>query len=191
MLEREVTLIERAKKKDEQAFLTLIQRYMYVIRAVIGKYIYRITGHEEEDIVKMVVLYAWEKIPDLRGGEEAFKCWLGRKTQWICLDLLRKQTKTGEAIPIEALDDYRPEYPQDPGPSTLDLVLTDEREKLFKKAMNSLPDAYKNAVSLRYRGLSYTEIAHAKSIDIKTVGSRLNRGIKRMRTMLEQQGVLD
>jgi DNA-directed RNA polymerase specialized sigma24 family protein len=86
---RGVELIEQAKQKDEQAFLVLIERYMYVIRAVIAKYIKRITNYEEEDIVKMVVLYAWEKIGDLRGGEEAFKCWLGRKTNWICLDLLR------------------------------------------------------------------------------------------------------
>lgn len=184
-------MIEQAKQRDEQAFVALIQRYMYVIRAVIGKYIQRITGYEEEDIVKMVVVYAWEKIPELRGGEAAFKCWIGQKTRWTCLDLLRAQAKKGEAVGIETLSDHDAHYPRDPGPSTLETIVTEEKEILFKEAMNALPEAYKNAVSLRYQGLSYTEIATAKSIEVNTVGSRLSRALTMIRDFLTKRGVLD
>lgn len=184
-------MIERAKNKDEQAFLALIQRYLYVIRAVIGKYIRNIIGYEEEDIIKMVVVYIWEKISELRGGEEAFKCWLNRKTHWICLDLLHKQKKEGQTIPIESLNNHKAEYPQNPAPSILETILTEEQERLFQDAMNSLPEIYKCVLSLRYRGLSYTEIAEILKIDIKTVGSRLHRGINMIKKILDKQGVLD
>ncbi len=184
-------MIERAKKKDEQAFLELIQRYLYVIRAVIAKYIQRITGYEEEDIIKMVVLYAWEKITEFRSGEEAFKCWLSHKTNWICLDLLRKQKDEGKTIPINSLDNHEQGYPRDPDPGILETVLKEEKERLFQNAIGSLPELYKSAVSLRYRGLSYAEIAEILEIDIKTVGSRLNRGIKMIKDILEKKGLLD
>ena len=184
-------LIERAKKKDEEAFLELIQRYMYVIRAVIGKYIRNIIGYEEEDIIKMVIVYAWEKISELRGGEQAFKCWLSRKTNWICLDLLRKQKHEGTTISIESLGDHKQEHPQASDPSTLEIILTEEKEQLFRDAMEALPEVYRNTVSLRYRGFSYAEIADILEVDIKTVGSRLNRGINMIRDILEKKGALD
>jgi RNA polymerase sigma-70 factor (ECF subfamily) len=184
-------LIEHAKHRDEQAFLVLIQRYMYVIQAVIRKYIRSIINYEEEDIIKMVVLHAWEKISELRGGEEAFKCWLGRKTNWICLDLLRKQKQEGNIIPMETLNDHAQDYPQNSGPTTLEILLTEEQESLFQEAMNSLPEVYKQTISLRYRGLSYAQIAEILEIDSKTVGSRLNRGINMIKNSLEKRGVLD
>jgi RNA polymerase sigma factor (sigma-70 family) len=178
---REVDLIERAKKKDEEAFLELIQCYMYVIRAVVGKYIR----------IKMVIVYAWEKISELRGSEQAFKCWLSRKTKWICLDVLRKQKHEGTTIPIESLDDYQHEYPQSSDPNTLEIILTEEQEQLFREAMSVLPELYRNTVSLRYQGFSYAEIAKILEIDIRTVGSRLNRGVKMIRDILEKKGVLN
>jgi RNA polymerase sigma-70 factor (ECF subfamily) len=164
---------------------------MYVIRAVIGKYIRNIIGYEEEDIIKIVIVYVWEKISELRGGEEAFKCWLSRKTNWICLDILRKQKAEGKAIPIEDLNDHQQEYPQNPDPGALEIILTEEKENLFRDAINSLPQPYKSTVSLRNQGLSYAQIAEIQSIDLKTVGSRLNRGIKLIKDMLDKKGILD
>ncbi|MCP4399860.1 MAG: RNA polymerase sigma factor [bacterium] len=182
-------MIEQAKQRDEEAFLALIQRDMPVIRAVIAKYIQRITAYEEEDILKIVVLYAWEKISDLRGGEEAFKSWLGQKTHWICLDLLKKQKKEGNPIPLDSLGAYERISPQNPGPNILEIILTEERNTLFQDALDALPEVYKNAVSLRYRGLSYAQIAEILDIDIKTVGSRLHRGIQIIKHILEKRGV--
>jgi RNA polymerase sigma factor (sigma-70 family) len=188
---RGIGLIERAKQKDEQAFLALIQRYMPVIRKVIAKYIRRIAGYEEDDIVKMVVLYAWEKIPDLRGGEDAFRCLLRQKTNWVCLDLLQKQKKEGNPISIDNLSDYHQVYPHDPNPGTLEMLLAKEKKQLFREALDALPEPYKSTVSLRNQGLSHAEIAKSQNIAINTVGSRLNRGITYMKEILEKRGILD
>ena len=184
-------MIERAKQRDEQAFLELIQRYMYIIQAVIAKYIHRIPGYDEEDICKIVILAAWEMISELRGGEESFRCWLGRKTNWICLDLLRKQRKEGEPVSLETFMDHESEYPQHSGPSSLEMIVTEERKRLLQGTIHALPEPYKSAVSLRSQGLSYVQIAAIKGISIKTVGSQLNRGIAMVRKMLERQGALE
>ena len=184
-------MIERAKKKDEEAFLALIQRYMYIIRAVIAKYIRNILECDEDDIVKMVILYIWNKIAEFRGGEEAFKYWVGRKTNWICLDLVRAQKEKGHQLPLDTLSDHDAEYPTSPDPGPLDTVLAEEKLRAFQGALSSLPDTYKSVLSLRYQGLSYAQIADVLDIDIKTVGSRLNRGIKMMRAFLREENILN
>lgn len=189
--ERAISAIEQAKQRNAEAFLAVVQKYLYVIRAALARYIQNIRGYEEEDIIKMVILAAWEKIADLRGGEESFKCWLSRKTHWICLDLLRAQKKTGAMIPVESLADHHQECPPDPSPTILEIMLTEEKRSIFEGAINTLPEVYRQALSLRYQGLEYADIADVLAIDIKTVGSRLNRGIKLIRAHLTQQGFLD
>ncbi|GAK60196.1 RNA polymerase, sigma-24 subunit, ECF subfamily [Candidatus Vecturithrix granuli] len=186
----EIEVIEQAKRRDEQAFLILIQRYTSVIQAVVAKYIRNIRDYEEDDIVKMVVVYVWEKISDFRDGEEGFKCWVSRKTNWICLDILKQQQQAGDPIPIDALNDHEQQYPRNHDPTPLETVLTEEKEQLLQNAMNALPDAYQAVLALRYRGLSYTQIAEILNIEINTVGTRLNRGIKMIQTELEKADVL-
>lgn len=186
----EIEVIEQAKRRDEQAFLTLIQRHKYLIQAVIARYIRNIRDYKEDDIVKMVVVYVWEKISDFRDGEQGFKCWISRKTNWICLDILKQQQQEGEPVPIDALNDHGQQYPRNHDPNPLETVLTEEKEQLLQNAMNALPDAYQTVLALRYRGLSYTQIAEILHIDINTVGTRLNRGIKMIQVELEKTGVL-
>lgn len=183
-------MIEQAKQRDEEAFLTMIQRYTYVMQAVIAKYIRNIRDYEEDDILKMVVVYVWEKISEFRDGEEGFKCWVSRKTHWICLDILKQQQQEGDPIPIDALNDHRQQYPRNHDPNPLEAVLTEEKELLLQEAMNALPENYQAVLSLRYRGLSYAQIAEILHIDINTVGTRLNRGIKLIKAELEKTGVL-
>ncbi len=184
-------MIERAKNRDEQAFLALIQRCLFVIRAVIGKYIRNITGYEEEDIMKMVIVYAWEKITEFRGGEEAFKCWLRRKTQWICLDLLQKQKQEGKTIPLGPSNDNSSYDPPDPAPNPLEELAQKEKLEAVQNAMNALPEQYKRVISLTYRGLSYKEIAEILNIPIGTVMSRLNRGKEQIKTLLNEWGMFN
>jgi RNA polymerase sigma factor (sigma-70 family) len=65
------------------------------------------------------------------------------------------------------------------------MILAQEKEQLFLDAMNALSGTYKQVLSLRYQGLSYAQIAEILDIDIKTVGSRINRGIKLIKNSLK------
>lgn len=184
-------LIEKAKQKDKEAFFLLIQRYMAVIEVVIRKYIRNIVGHEEEDVARMVILWAWEKIPTFQDGETGFKCWLSQKAKWICLDLLAEQKKKGIHLSIDHEDTHVPIDPEDPTPGALENLLQEEREQVYQEALDRIPEEYRTVISLRYTGLSYKDIAKTLDIDIKTVGSRLNRGIKMLREHLQKQGFLE
>ncbi len=182
-------LIEKARQRDQDAFSVLIERYLYVIEAVIGKFIRNIVGHEEDDIVKMVVLYAWEKIPTFQDGESGFKCWLSQKARYISLDILAAQKKRGVHVSID--DNETGVNPKDPAPGVLDVMVESEKARAFHSALQTLPDDFRAIVSLRYEGLSYKEIAETCEIPVKTVGSRLNRAIKMIRNTLEKQGFLE
>ena len=182
-------LIERAKQRDQNAFATLIERYLYVIEAVIRKFIRNIVEHEEDDIVKMVVMWAWEKIPTLQDDERGFKAWIGQKTRFTCLDILKAQKERGIHVSVD--DDETGVNPQDPAPGSLDMMMESEKEAAFRSALQALPDDFRAVVSLRYEGLSYKEIVEICGIPIKTVGSRLNRAIKMIRENLKQQGILE
>ena len=182
-------LTEQAKQRDSQAFAFLIQREMSVVEAVIRKYIRNIVGYEEEDIVTMVIVYAWEKISDFRDSDVGFKYWITQKAKWLCLDLLAEQKKQGIHISVD--DNESVMVPEDPAPNILETMLEVEKEQIFRAALQSLPDEFRKVISLRYEGLSYQEIAGQLRITIGTVGSRLNRGIRMIRDDLAKQGLLE
>ncbi len=182
-------LIEKAKQRDQDAFAVLIERYLSVIEAVIRKYTRNIVGHEEGDLVRMVVLYAWEKIATFQDGEIGFKCWIRQKAKWTCLDVLAEQKKRGVHVSLD--DEETGVNPKDPAPGTLDMLVASEKAQAFRSALQILPDDFKVVFSLRYEGLSYKEIAETCDIPVKTVGTRLNRAIKMIRHNLEKQGFLE
>jgi RNA polymerase sigma-70 factor (ECF subfamily) len=69
-------------------------------------------------------------------------------------------------------------------------VLAKFAEQDFVKAMESLPDGYREAVILSdLQGLSYEEISKALDIPMGTVRSRLNRGRRQLQKALWEEAV--
>src|SRR5690349_14005134 len=126
------------------------------------------------------------------------RAWLYRILTNTYINDYRKRTRQG--VPVN-LDQYETadefyfynklaqsavDEKQDPAKA----VLAKFAEADFIKAMESLPDGYREAVILSdLQGLSYEDIAKSLNIPLGTVRSRLNRGRRQLQKVLWDEAV--
>lgn len=179
-----LSLIDQAKQRDEHAFLELLRRYAYIIVSVIRHYLHQIVGYDEDDLHQEIRLRAYHIMPDFRGDDVAFQCWLRRSTRGLCLNILEKQ-RQHEMIDMETLCQASLEHAL-PTTSLAPDAEYQRQQTLasVEEAIAALPEHFRNVVVLKdINGLRYEEIAAALKIEVGTVKSRLGRA----RTILREQ----
>jgi RNA polymerase sigma-70 factor (ECF subfamily) len=185
----EEEFIEKLKTGDAEAFDTLVTRYTNDIYALL----LRITEDvkEAEDLTQETFLRALKSINKFRGDADLktwlfriainqsrnrFRWWKRRKREkTISLDapIGESQTPLGETF---SGDSKNPE----------ENVLQKEKMDSLKKALQALPEIFREAVILcDIEGLSYEEIANTLDINLGTVKSRIARGREELRKKLE------
>lgn len=178
-------LIEEAKRRNERAFLTLMQRYLHIVIAIIRQYIRNIVGYEEQDVIQEITLAAYEIMPHFRGNELSFQCWLRRSTKGLCLNMLEKQRKQ-EMVELDALcrESYQQALPNlFPTPDTA--MTHKEMAASVQQAMAELPEHYRKIITLKdIDGLRYHEIAKILGLEEGTVKSQISRARALLRDKL-------
>lgn len=160
-------LIQRFLAGEEVAFERLVERYYQRI----DRLAQQVVRHPmvAEDITQEVFLRAYRALPRFR-GEASFYSWLYRITINLCLNYLRRQ-----AHQIDTAQDAEASALPAADPSVV--LETQERERLIRGAIGTLPSHYRIAIILReLEGLSYQEIAAILDIPLGTVKSRINFG---------------
>jgi RNA polymerase sigma-70 factor (ECF subfamily) len=169
-------LVERAQHGDKHAFELLVVKYQRKLGRLVSRFIRNPT--EVEDVVQEAFIKAYRALPSFR-GESAFYTWLYRiginaAKNYLMSEGRRPPTTTEfdseEAEGFEDADQLRN-------------INTPENELMSKqiaetvnKAMDSLPEELKTAITLReIEGLSYEEIANMMNCPIGTVRSRIFR----------------
>lgn len=153
---------------------------------------------EAEDAVAETVAKAWEHLDELR-DRDRFRGWLFRILRNCCLGRRRRQAARPEQVPL------RDEETEGPGFSLFDRLhqpfllwwsnpeeefLGGLFERDFKRALDELPPAYRDAVVLAdVNELTYAEIADALQVPIGTVRSRLARGRSQLQERLWEHAV--
>ena len=184
----EIEFIERLKIGDAAAFDTLVLRYSADIYAVL----FRLTQDAEEaaDLTQETFLSALKAIGKFR-GEADLKTWLTRiainesrnRFRWW-KRRFREKTVSLDA-PVGEAETPLGETVSSHFASPEDAVLQRERETALTKALNGLPEIFREAIVLcDIEGLSYEEIASALEINIGTVKSRIARGREELRRKL-------
>lgn len=178
------SLIEQAKHQNEHAFLALMQRYLYIVVAIIRQYIHKIVGYEEADLQQEITLAAFQIMPRFRGDELSFQCWLRRSTTGVCLNILEKQRRQ-EMVELDALclESYQQALPDHfSSPDTI--LARKEIAEAVRQAIAELPEHHRRVVILKdIEGLRYHEIARVLGIEEGTVKSQLSRA----RTLLREK----
>ncbi len=111
-----------------------------------------------------------------------------RPRAWLSTILHRKAVSR---IRRESVRAARPLEPSDmhvssPDPGPLDTAAMLEREQLLLRAMEALREPYRTAIYLRYReGIGATDIAERTATPVKTVRTRLHRGLSELREELD------
>lgn len=163
----ERVLITRAQAGDAASYETLVNAYMdRLFRMILS-----VANNREdaEDALQETLLNAFHALPEFR-GESSFSTWLCRiaintTRNWIRGNMRRSSERIAKRLALVGGE----------SPRQVDLeVLENERRRMLRAALLSLPDHYRDVLLLRhYEDLSYEQISQVLDIPIGTVRSRL------------------
>ncbi|MBP5094170.1 MAG: sigma-70 family RNA polymerase sigma factor [Abditibacteriota bacterium] len=169
-------LIAASGKGDTEAFDELIRKY----EKRVYNFAYRLTGNSSDaaDVAQEAFIRAYRSVKSFR-GDSSFTTWMYRITTNIYLDM-RKKASFGKVVSIEERaekkESGRSAEIADPAPPPEELAITEERRKIIRDAVNSLPEQHRIVITLfRFEERTYEEIASILNIPVGTVKSRINR----------------
>jgi RNA polymerase sigma-70 factor (ECF subfamily) len=188
MRDSEKILIKRSKNGDIGAFEDLIEEYQQKVFNIA----LRMLGNYEDasDIAQEVFIKVFRAIKGFK-GKSSFSTWLYRIATNTCLDELRKRKNKkvlyiDEDIKLEDSDLQRQIEDDSPTPD----VIAEKKEigAIVNEAIDKLSDEHKAAIILRdIQGFSYLEIAEILNCPEGTVKSRINRGRRTLKELLENK----
>ena len=169
-------IIDGCKSGDADSYALLVDRYA---NRCYG-YFYRLTGNRDlsDELLSELFVKLVEKIGSYKGG--AFESWLFRIASNIFHDHLR-----GKQRRRKLLDARRAELELgSKAPRRSDAK--DEKLDRLQIQLHRLDDDTRDLILLRfYSELSFKEIARIRSEPIGTALSKLHRGLKKLRELME------
>ena len=174
-LDLDQELVRRVQRGDSTAFDALVRKYQHRIVGLIGRYVS--DWSECQDVAQEVFMRAYRALPNFRGDAQ-FYTWLHRIAVNTAKNHLVSQNRRPPTDDIDAAEAEQ----FDVGMRLRDTdtpeheLLRQEIERTVMRAVESLPEDLKTAITLReVEGLSYDEIAQRMECPIGTVRSRIFR----------------
>ncbi|MCW5936871.1 MAG: sigma-70 family RNA polymerase sigma factor [Fimbriimonadaceae bacterium] len=149
---------------------------------------------EAEDLVQDTYLKAWRGFDSYMPGRP-FLNWLLRIMQRAYLDQRRRENPIRKADSLNAMvspnDGEVQEIPiADEARNAEEILLMEEFSAELRNSLTELPTVYRSAIVLcDVEGLSYEEIAERQKTTIGTVRSRIHRGRKLLREIVQKKGL--
>jgi RNA polymerase sigma-70 factor (ECF subfamily) len=180
-------LISKAKSGDENALQELLSKY----KIAVYNLIYRMVKdkQEAEDLTQETFIKTFKSLPSFN-EEYAFSTWIFKIATNNCIDFFRKRKLKTYSLdkPIQyKTSEIQQEHP-DPDFNAEKNMLARERSDMIKKAIDSLPEKYKEAIVLRHRQeKSYEEIAEMLDLPLGTVKARIFRAREMLNKALKDK----
>ncbi len=160
---------------NEGALQILISRHLRSIY----NFAYSIVGGapEAEDVVQEAFVKIWKNLKKF-DPEKGFRTWAFSITRNTAIDYLRKR----KAIPFSYFDDEKEgkfaESIKDEESSAEEVFDMDYQDKEVAKAVDALPEIYREIISLRLaEDLTFEEMAEIMGESVNTIKSRHRRGV--------------
>ena len=177
--------VAQLRRGDLDALSSLVSRYQnrlyrFLLRLVRDR-------SEAEDLFQQTWVHVAEKIRRFDPNRN-FDAWLFTVARNLAIDHLRRVRPASLDQPVSedesqgtAVDRL---VAKDPAP--LERMLENERASRLGTALDELPIAYREVMTLRFEEeMKIEEIAQVLSIPLSTVKSRLRRSLEQMRQCLE------
>ena len=180
-------LVEKAKKGNEKAFTSLMNRYRDSIYFLIFKMVNN--SVDAEDLTIETFGKAFQSI-DTFIPKYAFSTWLFKIATNNCVDFIRKKqmSPTSYDMVYDNLDNIAGTLQSDlPDPE--ETLINRQKIAEIKNVLNHMKPRYKKLIQLRYyKEYSYEEIADELKIPIGSVKVELYRAKAMLHDMLTKIG---
>lgn len=168
-------LVARVQKGDKKAFDLLVLKYQHKILSLISRYIRN--SDEVQDVAQEAFIKAYRALPNFR-GDSAFYTWMYRIAINTAKNHLvaRQRRPPGVDIDISDAEHFDGDFQLKDIENPENILFGGELKEVVERAIRSLPDDLRTAVTLReFDGLSYEDIAAAMACPVGTVRSRIFR----------------
>lgn len=165
---------------DGNALRMLMERHGDALTLYINGYIHDI--HEAEDV--MIEAFSRMILARPRLVPNGFKSYLYKTARNLALRLIEKRRRM-RSFSLEGLED------EPDSESLVDKVVqSEEQNRILRQCMERLSPDYCEALYLLYfENMSYAQAAQVMGKSIKQIDHLLERGKKRLRLLLEQEGI--
>jgi len=168
-------IIAGCKRKEAESFSLLVDIYS----GRLFGYFYRLTGKRQvsEDLLSELFVKLVEQIKSFRGG--SFESWLFKIARNIFRDYLRAKQRYGKL-----LDEKKKRIEE----NTVEAKTTEtDRFDKLQIQLDKLDADTRELIMLRfYSQLSFKEMSQMRGEPIGTVLSKVHRGLKKLRELMEQ-----
>jgi RNA polymerase sigma factor (sigma-70 family) len=166
-------VVELARRGEDDAWRTLIDRYKPIIRAV-GRG-YRLPGNDVDDVIQTVCLRLFENLGRIR-TPQALPAWLVTTARRECLRLVRRRS---QFIPMDSIDELD-------GHETHGVdadLLRAELAQALRAGLTELTRTQRDLLLLLAddRPHTYREIGRLLAMPIGSIGPTRARGLTRLR----------
>lgn len=171
----DILLTTSLQQGDENAYKQLFLKYYSPLCEYASHYI---SDDDSEELVQELMLFIWETRENLI-IETSLKSYLFTSTRHRCLNAIKKQLYH-ERIHNQIYEKIKDQF-EDP-----DYYLVNELSKNIRKAIDELPETYRDTFILsRFGEKTNVQIATELSISVKTVEYRISQALKILRHSLK------
>jgi RNA polymerase sigma factor (sigma-70 family) len=171
-------IIHECINGDKSAFALLIDKYKAAVFAI--AYSKLLNFQDAEDITQEVFIKAYQKLNNLKHYDR-FVVWLHSITNNLCKNFIRSRSRRPDREFIEDQESLALDSP------SIESYKDDLVNELIHDALNSLPEIYRQVLSLHYLGgMKDIEIAEFLGMSHTNVRQRLMKA----RTLLKEEMML-
>lgn len=175
-------LMTRVQARDDRAIAMLYRRHTPLLRAIIGRILDN--ACDVDDMLQVVFLEVWRQAAHYDEKKGKALGWIVTLARRRAIDRVR----TMQAY-FRAQERLRAEPEPAPYQGADDEAAAAETAGIFNRILATLPDAQRETVNFAfYRGLSHREIAAQTGIPLGTIKTRLELGLRKMRSAMLAMG---
>jgi len=178
--DQDLEALRRCRRGDRQAYAQLVERHKNGVFRMVFRYVGQ--NQRAEELTQEVFLKAYRDLEQFR-GEAKFSTWLYQIALNLCRDYWRSQQRRPEQL-LEP-EFFVQESSSESSPE--ERILAEREATRVRRALDSLPEIYREALTMRFFGdLSYEEMADVSGEGLSSLKMRVARGLAQLRNRLEQ-----
>ena len=189
--QEDAALVQQVLAGDNGVFEELMERYApMVLGYLCGKMRFH---HDREDLLQEIFVTAYCRLGTLRRLDR-FGPWLMKIARNRLIDFQLKERRRPRMISLEhmanAIDGGSPDSRAVVSSGPVEKASAEQTQNLVRNAIGQMRDTYRTILYMRLIGEeSPHEIARRLGLKESTVRMRLLRGLKKLRKIMQNQGV--